>query len=730
MKQNNDFGTWACMAMDGSIERTAAAPEGAEEERLRAELRHTQAELARLRRRFALLSAEASLLSGTLAAVYASRSWRITAPLRAALTWPARRRQAPRTGRPAPAPPPEGGLEGAAPRVSVIVSQQPAQAGAALVETLRQSGAGVPFEVPLPRSPGAARVPEHEGVRTFAAPEGAGPAARCNAAAAIARGAFVALWDGVSPPLPGWLAALESCFSLCEGVGMAGAALLDGAGRIAAAGATIGPDARLLPRGAGAPATHPDFAHVAAVEAVPLGALMLPAALWRRLGGLDEGFGALAPALTDLGLRVAETGASVVCSPFARLRTAPPPPEDWATAEGRRRLRRQVAHFAAFDPPRTAPRRALFVDHFVPTPDRDSGSADLHGFLRIFVGLGYETTLLAVHDLDRADTYVDDLRRRGVRVVAGGFYRSLGDFLAREAVPFDLFMVYRATLAEAPLLDMLRRHSPQARLVFNTVDLHFLRLEREAALAQSPALLDEAFRMQQRETAAILRADCTILLSPVEQRLVAELIPAARTRVIPILRDIPGRTAPFAARRGVLFVGSFRHRPNVDAIVEFVREVWPLVRRRLDLPLTVIGADPPPEVRALAGEGVVVAGYRPDLDALLGACRLTVAPLRFGAGLKGKIVSSLAAGVPCVATPMAAEGMALIDGEHVCLATTPSEFAAAVVDVHEDTELWERLSRGGLLLARETYSLAAARWRIAALLDELGLPAGPDSDGA
>ena len=126
----------------------------------------------------------------------------------------------------------------------------------------------------------------------------------------------------------------------------------------------------------------------------------------------------------------------------------------------------------------------------------------------------------------------------------------------------------------------------------------------------------------------------------------------------------------------------------------------------------------------------MVAGYRPDLDALLGACRLTVAPLRFGAGLKGKIVSSLAAGVPCVATPMAAEGMALIDGEHVCLATTPSEFAAAVVDVHEDTELWERLSRGGLLLARETYSLAAARWRIAALLDELGLPAGPDSDGA
>ncbi len=718
------------MAMDGSIERTATAPEGAEAERLRAELRHTQDELAQLRRRFALLSAETSLLSGTLAAVYASRSWRITAPLRAAITWPARRRQAPRTQRLAPELPPEGGLDAAAPRVSLIVPHRPGQASAPLIESLRRSGAGVPFEVLLHQPPGAAPPPEQGGVRAFLAPAEAGPVALCNAAASVARGAFVALWDGVSPPLPGWLAALESCFSLREGVGMAGAMLLDAAGRIAAAGATIGPDARLLPRGAGAPATHPDYAGVAAVEALPLGAVMLPAALWRRLGGLDEGLGALAPALTDLALRVAEVGSAVVCTAFARLRAAPPPAEDWAEAEGRRRLRRQFASLAAFDPPRAAPRRALFVDHFVPTPDRDSGSADLHGFLRIFVGLGYETTLLPVDDLARADAYVDDLRRRGVRVAAGGFYRSLGDFLARETAPFDLFMVYRATLAEAPLLDALRRHSPQARLVFNTVDLHFLRLEREAALARAPALLDEAFRMQQRETAAILRADCTILLSPVEQRLLAELIPEARTRVIPILRDIPGRTAPFGARRGVVFVGSFRHRPNVDAIVEFVREVWPLVRRRLDVPLTVIGADPPPEVQALAGEGVVVAGYRPDLDALLGACRLTVAPLRFGAGLKGKIVSSLAAGVPCVASPMAAEGMALIDGEHVCLASTPSEFAAAIVDVHEDADLWERLSRGGLLLARETYSLAAARWRIAALLEELALPAGPDSDVA
>jgi glycosyltransferase involved in cell wall biosynthesis len=720
------------MAMDGTIRRTGDASEAAETARLRAELRHSEGELARLRRRFALLSAEAALLSDRLAAVYASRSWRITAPLRAAFTWPVRRRQAAAHAEPAVATATAAGdgLDAAAPRVSLIVSPRPQAAIVPAVEALRRSAAGIGFEVLLPCPQGVVLPPLPSGVRTIAADQAAGPTSLCNTAAALARGDFIALWDGLSLPMPGWLAALEACFAEREGVGMAGAMLLDPAGRIVAAGAAVGPDARLIPRGAGAEPRHPDYAHVAEVGALPPGCVMVPTALWRRLGALDDGFEALGPALTDLALRVAESGLAVLCTPFARLRAAAPVADDWAAAQGRWRLRRQRPGLATFAPPRAAPPRALFVDHFVPTPDRDSGSADLHGFLRTFVALGYDTTLIPVDDLGRADRYVDDLRRRGVRVAAGGFYRSLGDFLARETAPFDLFMVYRATLAEASLFDALRRHSPQARLVFNTVDLHFLRLEREAALARSPALLDEAFRMQQRESAAILRADCTILLSPAEQRLVAALIPDARTRVIPILRDIPGCAAPFAERRGVVFVGSFRHRPNVDAIIAFARDVWPLVRRRLDVMLTVVGAEPPAEVRALAGDDIVITGHRPDLDTLLGACRLTVAPLRFGAGLKGKVVSSLAAGVPCVATPLAAEGMGLIHGEHACLASTPSDFAAAVIEVHENAELWQRLSRGGLSLAREMYSLPAARWRIAALLEELGLPTGPDPDGA
>jgi glycosyltransferase involved in cell wall biosynthesis len=127
---------------------------------------------------------------------------------------------------------------------------------------------------------------------------------------------------------------------------------------------------------------------------------------------------------------------------------------------------------------------------------------------------------------------------------------------------------------------------------------------------------------------------------------------------------------------------------------------------------------------------VVVRGHVEDLEAELATCRLTVAPLRFGAGIKGKIVSSLAAGVPCVASPVAVEGMGLADGLHLRVADGAAAFADAIVELHEQEAAWTALSDAGLEVARETFSVAGARRRIVAMLRELDLPAaGQGSDG-
>ncbi len=660
-----------------------------------------------LERRYAAAVAELLELRRELATVYGSRSWRLTAPLRLLRTRP-RRPESPVPAAQAPTNTATIGTDVG--HVSVIAPIASAHATA-----LHGTPAGLGFDLITP-------------------PDGTAPtaAAACNAAAAQAVGEWLVIWDGTSAPRPGWLRALADSFTAFPNPGMAGAVLLDRAGRIFAAGATLATDGALLPLGAGAAPGEPEHAFAATVDAVLAGAVMVPTALWRRFGGLDPQIASLDHALAELALRMQHAGFTVVRQPAAQLvRRASMPEDAWSAALGRWHVRRRRialrGGMAVLGGGRTAAApRVLFVEHFVPTPDRDSGSADLHAMLRVFVTLGWEPTLLPASDLDRADRYVADLRRRGVRVATGGKWRDVTGFLASETRSFDLIVVSRASMASGTLFARLRRHSPFAPLVFNTVDLHFLRYERAALLECSAATLDESFRLQQLELGAIGSADRTILLSDAEQTLIEELLPHARTCVIPIMRDIPGRAAPFGPRRGVVFIGGFRHLPNVDAVVSFVREVWPKLSGRIDGKLTIVGADAPAEVRALAGPDVDLRGPVDDLDAVLAGCRVTIAPLRFGAGAKGKVVSSLAAGVPCVVSPIAAEGMGLTDGLNVRVAADPDAFAAAVLELHDEPELWQRLSDAGLAVARRRFSIDAGRRLVAGLLRDLDLPVPAD----
>ena len=157
--------------------------------------------------------------------------------------------------------------------------------------------------------------------------------------------------------------------------------------------------------------------------------------------------------------------------------------------------------------------------------------------------------------------------------------------------------------------------------------------------------------------------------------------------------DVTGPVTPFALRRDWLFIGGFQHRPNIDAVLFFVEEIYPLIRDRLpDTKFYIIGDKAPPEIVALASDRIIVAGLQRNVRSFFDSVRLSVAPLRFGAGIKGKINQSMAFGVPVVATSIAVEGMNLVDHEHVLVADEPQDFARALIELYESEELWKRLS--------------------------------------
>jgi glycosyltransferase involved in cell wall biosynthesis len=256
-------------------------------------------------------------------------------------------------------------------------------------------------------------------------------------------------------------------------------------------------------------------------------------------------------------------------------------------------------------------------------------------------------------------------------------------------------------------------------LIFNTVDLHYLRELRQAELTNDDNARKAALALKEQELELIDKCDLTILLSNEELYEIRQWRPEASLTVLPVVfNDIPGATKTFDERRDILFIGSFPHQPNIDAVLYFASEIYPLIQRRIpDIRFKIIGANPPESVSILAKKpGIDVLGFVKDLEPVFSDIRLTVAPLRYGAGIKGKIGTSFCYGVPCVATPIAAEGMGLSEGRDVLVGDSPEQFAAAVCDAYLSRDRWNSLSSSGHRFALENYSVAVIRERLSNIL--------------
>jgi glycosyltransferase involved in cell wall biosynthesis len=271
-------------------------------------------------------------------------------------------------------------------------------------------------------------------------------------------------------------------------------------------------------------------------------------------------------------------------------------------------------------------------------------------------------------------------------------------------------MLCRVNVA-APLVDLVKRKAPRARILFDTVDLHFLREERQAELTGSSSLSARAMKTRTLELDVIDKVDATILRSPYELDLLKKIKPEARLFHFPITREIPG-PAPTAweDRKDIVFIGGFAHPPNTDAVKYFVRDIWPILRRAgFSHRFIIVGSNMSDEIKSLEADDIIVRGFVKDLSDVFGQCLLSVAPLRYGAGMKGKVVTSLSYGVPCVATKIAAEGSGLVHLENIMVTEEADEMAKLIQEACSNRQLWERISRSGLAYCENAFSLGAAK---------------------
>ena len=365
--------------------------------------------------------------------------------------------------------------------------------------------------------------------------------------------------------------------------------------------------------------------------------------------------------------------------------------------------------------------RAVVIDDHWPRPDRDSGSVDIVNLVQALSYLGFDVVLAAAREHDGASPARDELIHVGIRCLLPSEAASVEHFLAKEGATLDLCVLCRVYCG-GRFLETALQHARKARIVFNTIDLNFLRVQRQARFEGNEAAFDMASQVQKREEEVIRASDATIVVSEAELSLLRDTMPEVLVVDLPLARPLAPPVTSFAGRAGIGFIGGFAHAPNVDAMRYFLTDIWPLIIR--DMPgidMTIVGPDFPNHLLNGVPGQVRALGHIPDTAPWFEGLRLTVAPLRFGAGAKGKVASSLAAGVPCIATSLAAEGMLLSEDAGVLVENEPTAFAARLRSAYVDEALWKRLSVGGLAYAADTLALSRWRDRLDALLRQIGL---------
>lgn len=374
-------------------------------------------------------------------------------------------------------------------------------------------------------------------------------------------------------------------------------------------------------------------------------------------------------------------------------------------------------------------RRILIVTDHLPLFDHASGCLRLKTIIDMLAEDGWCITFGSVFKRrfqpgvsgkDRA-RYEGALRAAGVAQLLYGPKR-ITQFIEKQGRNFEWCFLSRPDVA-AHFTPLVRHWCPATRLIYDMVDFHGVRMERHAKLFRDSALLALAEKQHSVEVACAAAADITIAISDDEKATLLDAVPTAIVEVLPNIFDLPPGLPPGPKlREGLFFVGGFWHAPNGDAVCWFVERILPLIQRQMPNTLfSVAGANPGVKVMALSDRpGIKILGHVPDLKPLFNRHRVFVAPLRFGAGMKGKVGQSLIHGLPVVSTQVGAAGMGLENERHVLLAEDEQTFASQVLRLLRDDHLWRRLSVAGAKQIESTLSTDVIRPRLRAIFNRTG----------
>jgi GT2 family glycosyltransferase len=574
--------------------------------------------------------------------------------------------------------------------------------------------------------PGVELLRNVAGLRLEVNPTNIGFTKSCNRIARLAKGDYLFFLNNDTLVYETWLEPLLSIFDRFPDAGLAGSKLVFPDGTLQEAGGIIWDDGTAWNYGRSDDPDKSEYNYIREADYISGCAILVPRALWEKLGGFDEDF---APAYcedSDLAFRIRAAGRKVYYCPFSTIvhleglslgkdvtsgvKTYQVTNTDklyqrWGEVLSKENFTPGAEVMRARD--RSLNRKtALIVDHYIPQPDQDAGSRTMMAIIESLQSAGYIVKFWP-DNLAYDPEYTTPLQASGVEVFYGfGYY--FDEWIKENGHAISLAVLSRPAFATR-YIGPLRRHS-KATIVYYGHDLHFQRMSMEAQRTGDAQLAIDAAMMEGIEKSVWPRVDVVLYPSPEETAVARPLAVRAET-IIPYAYDGFGGGREPAGNHEILFVAGFGHPPNVDAAVWLASDIMKLIWEQVpDATLSLVGANPTQVVRSLASARVEVRGRvsEDELRARYARARIAMVPLRMGAGVKSKVVEALREGLPLVTTRVGAQGLPGIE-ECVAIADEARALADAAAKLLRDDAPWGEASRRQLEYARAHFSRAAFR---------------------
>ena len=582
-------------------------------------------------------------------------------------------------------------------------------------------------------------------IQVIVNPENLGFTKSCNYGAKFAKGEYIYFLNNDTKVQEGWLDELYKTFELFPGTGVVGSKLVYPDGSLQEAGGIVWQDGSAWNFGRNQRPDLPIFNYAREVDYVSGASLMTPNKVFKELGGFDEIY---APAYcedTDYALHARSKGYRVIYQPMSVVTHFEGVSSGTDTSSGIKsyqvrnlklmyeRWKELLASHAPNgmnvddEKDRRATKRVLVMEPTLLTPDKDAGSVTTFNILMLLREMDFQVTFIPEDNLLYQEKYAKLLQKVGVEVLYRPFISSVESHLKEFGSRYDLAFLCRQQVVERHIGDV-KKYCSRAKTIYYTHDLHHMRMMGEAMLVNEEDKLNLAQAMKAKELNAINASDASIVVSSSEYDYLKSLSQNYKVELLPLVYGVPGSNVGFSPREDILFIGGGHHPPNVDAIKYFVDTFMPKIRKKLSgVKFHIVGDGFGEDIKSLACKDIIVHGYVENLKNLLDRIRLTVVPLRFGAGMKGKICTSMGGGVPTVCTGVAAEGMNFSGELGNIVHNDVDSFINQIISLYTDQQAWEEASSLGIEHIKQLNGMPASYRELQKILKRLNIGIGIQS---